>query len=160
MHNSSHNVHDIHDVISAFLLSGSPSVSEALVYKYCKIAPDSKTKTSLSSVRQGICLNGWGFVARFPIVSERPTSLAPQLTKGDRDPCDPYRIKPAARLVVELVATDFLAGAKADELPAADARRRNERADFMMVNGSNGTKASLKYSVVAARYQQIDFSCI
>ena len=73
------------------------------------------------------------------MVRSRPTSLAPQLTRGDRDPCDPYSVMPAMeRLVVEVGASEadvrtehVLEGQKAAELQAALARRRKDRVDFI-----------------------------
>ena len=109
--------------------------------------------TFSSSVKHGIWPKGWGFDARSPIFTSSPTSLAPQLTRGDREPCDPYRVRPAmARLVDDAAAAAAAAisivdclllfllilmlavgGANAEELQATEARRRNESANFMVM---------------------------
>ena len=79
--------HEIQDVISAFLEDESalcfvPSAS-AFVFKYWRIAPDSKTMTLSSSVKQGICRNGCGLAAKSPMERGRLISYAPQFTRGD-----------------------------------------------------------------------------
>jgi hypothetical protein len=76
--------HNIQDVIAACLLA--ESFDAILEYTCSKIAPDSKTITSSSSVSVGICLNGCGFFDKSPISIGTPASYAPQFTSGDLDP--------------------------------------------------------------------------
>lgn len=91
------------------------------------IAPDSNTMTSLSSVKHGICPNGCGFSAKSPISKSKPSSYKAQSTKGDREPGDPYNVKPMASDVSRCDAMEAARTAVGLKTKADEADIRQER---------------------------------
>lgn len=91
--------HITQDMTWAFSAGLSFSSLNEFIYK--RMAPDSNTLTSSLSVKQGIWPKGCGFLRKSPISNSNPSSYKAQFTSGERDPCDPYKVRPMPSNVVD-----------------------------------------------------------